>query len=333
MTEYLKSPLRYPGGKQKDIPLLACIFEQFQKQHTINEYREPFLGGGSILLYAIANLSAQSYWGNDAYPLLMDFWLQTQADVEKLCKIIESLKEPYEGPMRRSPKWTEFRVDYIQKLNKLPNDQLNNAARFFILNRSTASGTTESGGLTPLAYCERFTDSSIERLRKLKGYLNKKIELTCVDYSELLRKGGDNVFLFLDPPYLSAEASALYGKSGKLHKGFDHKLLSEELQNCSHHWLMTIDNSPQILDYYSWANTSIVSWEKSYSMTNTEGKKSRSGQELLISNFDIDIVELSNKQSKIVTIENKIIHPNLQKQHGEVKSKLFSQTPLCLKGL
>ena len=68
-------------------------------------------------------------------------------------------------------------------------------------------------------------------------------------------------------------------------------------------------------------------------MTNTDGKKSRSGQELLISNFDIDIVELSHKQSKIITIKNKIINPNLQKQHGELKSKLFSQTPLCLKGL
>jgi hypothetical protein len=68
-------------------------------------------------------------------------------------------------------------------------------------------------------------------------------------------------------------------------------------------------------------------------MTNTEGKKSRSGQELLIYNFDIDIVELSHKQPKIITIENKIINPNLQKQQGEGKSKLFSQTPLCVKGL
>jgi DNA adenine methylase len=304
---YLPSPLRYPGGKQKDIPLLACIFGQFQKQYPLKEYREPFLGGGSILLYSIANLSAESYWGNDAYPLLMDFWQQTQEDTEKLCEIIESLKEFYSGPKRRSPKWTKFRIDYIQKLNQLPNNRLNNAARFFILNRSSASGTTESGGLTPLAYCERFTDSSIQRLRNLKGYLNPKISLTLGDYSELLRKEGKNVFIFLDPPYLSAESSALYGKSGKLHKGFNHQLLAEELKKCSHHWLMTIDNSSQIEEYYaSWSN--IFSWEKPYSMTNTEGKKSKEGKELLISNFDIDITDLNTKQSRIVKLKSRVIH-------------------------
>ncbi|WLT38237.1 DNA adenine methylase [Synechocystis sp. B12] len=305
MTRYIPSPLRYPGGKQKDIPLLAGILEQFERHNEIKEYREPFLGGGSMLLYSIANLSAKKYWGNDAYPLLIDFWQETQENVEELCELIKSLKEPYHGPTKRSQEWTEFRIKYFQKLNKLPNDRLHNAARFFILNRSTASGTTESGGMTPLAYCKRFTDSSIERLHNLKGYFNRNVKFTNLDYSKLLSGRKKGVFIFLDPPYLTAEKSALYGESGKLHKGFEHQLLAERLRKCPHNWLMTIDNSPEINELYSWANIISFYWKKPYSMTNINSNKSikDSGKlELLISSFEIDPNELANKKPNTVSM-------------------------------
>ncbi len=315
MNKNLRSPLRYPGGKQKDIPFLSRVIEQFQKVHQIREFRDPFLGGGSVLLYAVSNISAEIYWGNDAHPLLMDFWLQTQEDVDSLCKKVIELRDDYRGPQRKSPQWTKFRIKYIKKLNELPNDQLHNAARFFILNRSTSSGTTESGGLTPLAYCKRFTDSSIERLRALKGDLNQ-IKFTCQDYSELLHQSGENVFIYLDPPYLSAEKSRLYGKAGALHKGFNHELLAAELHNCNHYWLMTIDNSPDIRSLYSWAH--IYPWEKAYSMTNIKGRKSREGKELLIANFKIASAELSdlNATSTVVFPKTEQVDPKNLKSHS-----------------
>ena len=41
----LKTPLRYPGGKSKAIKTLSPWFPK-----TISEYREPFIGGGSIAI-------------------------------------------------------------------------------------------------------------------------------------------------------------------------------------------------------------------------------------------------------------------------------------------
>ncbi|BCU98767.1 MAG: hypothetical protein CM15mV23_1480 [Eurybiavirus sp.] len=41
----LKTPLRYPGGKSRAVSKLF----QFLPEH-ITEFREPFLGGGSLLL-------------------------------------------------------------------------------------------------------------------------------------------------------------------------------------------------------------------------------------------------------------------------------------------
>ena len=45
MMKSLKTPLRYPGGKSKAIKTLSPWFPQ-----TISEYREPFIGGGSIAI-------------------------------------------------------------------------------------------------------------------------------------------------------------------------------------------------------------------------------------------------------------------------------------------
>ncbi|BAY62167.1 putative DNA methyltransferase [Calothrix brevissima NIES-22] len=312
MTKELKSPLRYPGGKQKDIPFLSQVIDRFSQTLGIKEFREPFLGGGSVLLYAIANLPAESYWGNDAHSLLMDFWWQTQEDVESLCKLVTRLRIAYSGPKHKSSEWTQFRSSYLKMLETLPDDRLHRAAKFFILNRSTSSGTTESGGLTPLAYCDRFTVSSIDRLRALNGHLTK-VMFTCQDYQELIRKPGKNVFIFLDPPYLSAEASKLYGKSGDLHTGFNHGLLAAELRNCSHDWLMTIDNSPRILDLYSWAN--LYPWEKLYSMTNTDGRKSKGGKELLVASFKIATTDLSDTTSTVVFLQSEKADPRKLKPH------------------
>ena len=106
--------------------------------------------------------------------------------------------------------------------NKSKFNEIEIASAFFIFNRITFSGTTESGRFSNQAFKERFTVSSIQRLKQLAKVLpNTKI--TNLDYQEVVEKEGDNVFLFLDPPYFSATKSALYGKNGNLHKQFDHK--------------------------------------------------------------------------------------------------------------
>ena len=45
MMKSLKTPLRYPGGKSKAIKTLSQWYPK-----VISEYREPFIGGGSIAI-------------------------------------------------------------------------------------------------------------------------------------------------------------------------------------------------------------------------------------------------------------------------------------------
>jgi DNA adenine methylase len=208
----------------------------------------------------------------------MDFWWQVQADVITLAQLARSLRWDYDGESRKCDQWMAFRDRYRQMLDSLPTDRLHNAARFFILNRSTASGLTHSGGMTAAAYCHRFTESSIQRLENLRGCLDG-VRLTHGDYRSVIQAPGDDVFLFLDPPYLSAESSGLYGRSGDLHKGFNHQQLADDLRDCPHQWLMTIDDCPAVRDLYSWAE--MRPWSKPYSMAN-KGGRSKKGCELLI---------------------------------------------------
>ena len=57
----IKSPLRYPGGKSRALKLISKLLPEF------DEYREPFLGGGSIFIYAKQRFPNKKFWVNDLY--------------------------------------------------------------------------------------------------------------------------------------------------------------------------------------------------------------------------------------------------------------------------
>jgi DNA adenine methylase len=107
--------------------------------------------------------------------------------------------------------------------------------------------------------------------------------ITNYDYEEVVKKAGENVFIFLDPPYYSATKSALYGKNGNLHKSFDHRRFANAMKNCSHKWLITYDDSEYIRDLFSFAT--IIPWNLTYGMRNITEHSDQTGKELFISNY------------------------------------------------
>ena len=70
----IKSPLRYPGGKSRVAEILVNQFPKF------DEYREPFLGGGSVFIETKRRFADKIFRINDAYFDLFKFWQQTQID-------------------------------------------------------------------------------------------------------------------------------------------------------------------------------------------------------------------------------------------------------------
>lgn len=265
----IRSPLRYPGGKSRVAEKIASLITSF------DEYREPFVGGGSVFFYLRQTFPHKRFWINDIYSDLTNFWRQNQNNSEEVVDQIKTWKNEFNDGKK---------LFYFLRENKKLFDEIKQSAAFFVLNRITFSGTTEAGGFSNQAFEKRFTESSIERLEKIPVVL-KNIKITNFDYEKLVNADGNNVLLFLDPPYFSATKSALYGKNGNLHKVFDHERFAEVLKNCPHRWLLTYDNSSYIRELFSFANT--YDWNLTYGMRNVTEVSNQSENELLISNYDL----------------------------------------------
>lgn len=272
----IKSPLRYPGGKSKAIDPISKLIPNFK------EFREPFVGGGSVFIYLKQKFSSKTFWINDIYTNLYHFWSECKENPNKLIESILEFRSKY-------PDGKELHRFLLANINSF--DKIKKAAAFFIFNRITFSGTTESGGFSQAAFHKRFTESSIERVKALsKILINTRI--TNLDYEEVISTAGDDVFLFLDPPYYSATKSALYGKNGNLHKTFDHERFANVIKQTKHKWLITYDDSKYIRNLFSFAN--IKTWDLTYGMRNVSKDSNQIGKELFISNYDFKAKEVKN---------------------------------------
>jgi len=303
----IKSPLRYPGGKSRAVKIISPIIPEFE------EFREPFVGGGSIFVYLKQKFPNKTYWINDLYPNLFHFWKQTQQNTDKLIKQVYNWRNEFEN----GKELHKYLLDNIDTF-----DDLKKASAFFVFNRITFSGTSESGGFSKAAYEKRFTISSIDRVKLLSSILNNTI-ITNYDYQKVIEKEGENVFIFLDPPYYSATKSALYGKNGNMHKSFDHQRFANVLKNTNHKWLITYDDSEYIRDLFSFAY--INEWNLTYGMRNVNENGNQNGKELFISNYEL--IEKSTIAERTLFDKDEEILPRTKaiRNAGFVnKSKVFA---------
>ncbi|MDJ0509837.1 MAG: DNA adenine methylase [Crocosphaera sp.] len=278
----IQSPLRYPGGKSRAI---KQIQEQLPKKFNFSEYREPFVGGGSMFIYIKQIHPNIDIWINDLNPELYLFWKVAQSDLKSLANTLREIKAT-----RKDGR------DLFRELSKIDIEKVSDfdrAVRFFILNRITFSGTIESGGYSEKSFYTRFTESSIERLEKLQ-YILPGIHITNLDYREVVNQEGENTFIFLDPPYLTATKSKLYGKDGNLHTSFNHQDFANTIKQCEHQWLITYDDSQEIKKYFQ--DFKIIPWQLQYGMNNYKQGKAKKGQEIFIINYEREIKVTESQQ-------------------------------------
>lgn len=296
-AKLIKSPLRYPGGKSRALKFLAQFLPK-----DIDEFREPFFGGGSLGLYVAQNHSKTKIYANDLNYELFCFWQSLQRDCAGLISGILELKHRFaEG---------KELYNFILSRRSDELDELTRGIDFFILNRITFSGVVDSGGYSQKSYESRFTPSSVKRLETTSKILGN-FAFFSSDYREFLgekflcekslcekslqnknNQSSDekSVFLFLDPPYFSASKSKLYGKKGILHTTFNHCELCEVLKSTKHKFLLTYDDSAFIRDLYK--DFCLKEWSLQYGMNNFKQTNAPKGKELLISNFDLAKNEL-----------------------------------------
>jgi DNA adenine methylase len=167
----------------------------------------------------------------------------------------------------------DLEVAFHSFKNLTVDDPYVNACMFYLINRVSFSGTSFSGGFSKSAARDRFTEKRILSLWDMPPVL-KDVVITCRDAFDVVRDPGEDVFLFLDPPYVTADK--LYGVKGDLHQ-FDHVGLAEELRKTPHKFLLTYDDCPAIRDLYKGFNLHPYSLQYGMSV--------KVGHELAITNY------------------------------------------------
>ena len=209
----LKTPLRYPGGKSRAIKKMAPFFPLF-KDYT--EYREPFLGGGSVALYITQMYPHLDIWVNDLYEPLYNFWRELQDNGNEIKNELLQLKQRHIDPSSAKSLFLDAK-EYLSKPvgETTAKDR---AVSFYIVNKCSFSGLTESSSFSAQASDNNFSLRGIEKLPYYSDLIGNW-KITNLSYDELMTDD-KSVFVYLDPPY--EIKSNLYGKRGNMHKGFDH---------------------------------------------------------------------------------------------------------------
>jgi len=231
----LKTPLRYPGGKSRATVKLAQFFPNMDRYR---EFREPFLGGGSVALYVTKMFPHLEIWVNDLYEPLYNFWCELQHNGQDLEDAILSLKNMHPDRTTARELFNKSKED----VNDKEKSNLARACAFYIVNKCSFSGLTESSSFSPQASESNFSFRGIERLSDYSKLI-ENWTITNLSYERMLSDEKD-VFSYLDPPYDIKDN--LYGKKGDMHKRFDHDEFANWCDTYCGHQLISY-NSDQIV--------------------------------------------------------------------------------------
>ena len=212
-SKSLKTPLRYPGGKSRATTKLSQFIPDLK---DFTEFREPFLGGGSVALYITKMYPHLRIWVNDLYEPLSTFWKCLQDHGDEITQKLEYLKQRHPNPMSAKDLFDECK-DYLN-LDVRERDAIQTAISFYVVNKCSFSGLTSNSSFSKQASDSNFSMRGIRRLPEYSELI-QDWKITNGRYQELLTDQ-KNIFTYLDPPYDIKDN--LYGNKGNMHKGFDH---------------------------------------------------------------------------------------------------------------
>ena len=276
----LKTPLRYPGGKSR-----ACTkMDQFLPDlNRYKEFREPFLGGGSVALHITKKYPHLKIWVNDLYEPLVNFWTELQHDGVKLRDQLSSYKKEHNDPDTARVLFNNSK-DVINSNDSTP---FNRAVAFYIVNKCSFSGLTESSSFSPQASRSNF---SLRGIEKLPGYqeIISNWHINGYSYEYLMTNNmHDGIFMYLDPPYDIKDN--LYGKKGSMHKNFDHDQFAKDCDKHSIPMMVSYNSDQLVKDRFKGWNA--AEFDLTYTMRSVgEYMREQKGRkELLLMNYGNEV--------------------------------------------
>jgi len=240
-----KTPLRYPGGKQRLTPFIIEILGE--NGLLGGHYVEPYAGGAGAALELLFQKQVSSIHLNDSSRAIYAFWYSVLNHTEELCRRVISASLTVEewrrqqlivkNPQRQNILDLGFSTLYLNRVN-----------RSGILSGGLIGGINQNGNYKMDA---RFTRSDIVRKIQMIASRRKDIKVTNMDAVKCLKHFGggfpEHTLIYFDPPYF-VNGSDLYLN---FYLPDNHRQLATVIQSIRGvKWILSYDAAAEILDLY-----------------------------------------------------------------------------------
>jgi DNA adenine methylase len=253
--------------------------QYFPNLKDYTEFREPFLGGGSVAIYISQMHPHLKITVNDLYEPLMNFWSNLQMFGGELYTELKNLKIANCNQDSARCLFAEMK----DVVNDKTKTDLERAVAFYVINKCSFSGLTESSSFSAQASDSNFSMRSIEKLPEYSEIISNW-HINQYSYEYCFRTDiHDGLFMYLDPPY--EIGSNLYGKRGEMHKYFDHDKFAEDCKESKVNMLVSYNSDQLIKDRFKdWKATE---FDLTYTMRSVGDymREQKDRKELLLLNY------------------------------------------------
>lgn len=269
--KFQKPFLKWVGGKTQ---IISDIISSFPL--TINNYHEPFLGGGSVLLAVLQlykegliNIKGRIY-AYDINKQLINVYKQLQTNKDELYERVVEYKNIYHNikgdhiirkPQNTNESLTSKESYYYwirQCYNNSKEYSIETAAMFIFMNKTCFRGVYREGPNgynVPYGHHKKTPDiinkSDIDNIYELI----KDVTFIVSDFEVSLTNIEENDFVYLDPPYFPENNTSFttYNKDGfNLEK---HTILFDLIKKLDCNFVMSNSNTEFVRESFSMYNS------------------------------------------------------------------------------
>ena len=219
----MKPFLKWVGGKTQ---IIEHVLKEFPKE--MNNYYEPFLGGGSVLLQLLERKEVkikQNIYASDLNKNLIELYKSIQSNpnilIQELRILVNEMENINGDIVNRKPSNKEealtSKESYYYWIRSLYNREPS-PAMFLFLNKNCFRGVHREGpnGFNvPYGNYKNPNVFDSEHILKISSLI-KNVVFSCDSYESVLKNVKENDFVYLDPPYAPSDEKSFvsYTKGG-----------------------------------------------------------------------------------------------------------------------